>query len=84
MTPVNRIEAGDLGLIFALLKCTSLLAFVPQDSALAAALAGQTLIVPVDVPAVCRDLVAWHRADDNSPYLARLVHHLAAVARKAG
>ena len=82
--PVNRIETGDLGLIFALFRCMPLLALVPEDSAKAAALAGQARIVPLDVPAVRRDLVAWQRADDDNPLLARLVHHLVLAARSAG
>ena len=79
--PDHRIETGDLGVIFALLQRMPLMAQVPEDSARAAARAGQALIVTMTVPAARRDLVAWQRLDDTNPSLARLVHHLACEAR---
>jgi DNA-binding transcriptional LysR family regulator len=82
--PACRIETGDLGLIFALFKAMPLLALVPEHSARAAALAGQARIVPLDVPSGRKDLVAWHRPDDDNPFLAELVRHLGLAARSQG
>lgn len=79
--PTNRIETGDLGCVLALLRHLPLLAQVPEDFARAAARAGQALIVPLELPAARRDLMAWHRPDDTNPHLARTVHHLAREAR---